>query len=554
MHDSPNVAPIRCWEWLGCSRSECEAYRSEDLNCWLIPRACCSNGSAEVSERLVSRCVSCPVYAANRDRAAGKRYADRVILETVEVLVGESRGKSVRLERTEVESRGKSAQVTLLSEVGRALQRTMEIDRILLVILTAVTAGDGLGFNRAFLLLVDEDGRAVRGRMAVGPSHPDEAELIWKAMQHEGRSLGEILAQLSDREGTRNDGIMTLASKLVVPLGGSDNVVSRCLEEGASCVIERAYDVPEARDIADVLSNQHFLVVPLVAEERKLGAIIADNFVTGRKIRNEDVRLLESFASQAALAILNASLHRKLQERVKELEQAHEELTYNQIQLLRAEGLVAAGGLAATLIHDLKAPLVSIGLMARAASSDLAGAGPTKEILEKISAEIVRIEQYLKNFARSAGRGTKTEIVDISRLILDCLAVVRGVAAKGGIECSVDLNHGDARARGSRVGLRQVIVNLLYNSIEAMPEGGKLAVATASEQGVLKVSIEDTGTGIPEELRTRVFSPFFTTKLEGSGLGLVIAKRIVTGYGGRIALELKEGAGTRFSIYLPVVK
>jgi signal transduction histidine kinase len=430
----------------------------------------------------------------------------------------------------------------------------MEIDRILLVILTAVTAGDGLGFNRAFLLLVDEDGRAVRGRMAVGPSHPDEAELIWKAMQHEGRSLGEILAQLSDREGTRNDGIMTLASKLVVPLGGSDNVVSRCLEEGASCVIERAYDVPEARDIADVLSNQHFLVVPLVAEERKLGAIIADNFVTGRKIRNEDVRLLESFASQAALAILNASLHRKLQERVKELEQAHEELTYNQIQLLRAEGLVAAGGLAATLIHDLKAPLVSIGLMARAASSDLAGAGPTKEILEKISAEIVRIEQYLKNFARSAGRGAKTEIVDISRLILDCLAVVRGVAAKGGIECSVDLNHGDARVRGSRVGLRQVIVNLLYNSIEAMPEGGKLAVATPNEQGVLKVSIEDTGTGIPEELRTRVFSPFFTTKLEGSGLGLVIAKRIVTGYGGRIALELKEGAGTRFSIYLPVVK
>ena len=104
-----------------------------------------------------------------------------------------------RLERAEAESRARSTQVTILSEVGRALQRTLDIDEILLAILTAVTAGDGLGFNRAFLLLADEAGRNLTARMAVGPSNRDEAELIWKAMEQEGHSLGDMLKRVSVR-------------------------------------------------------------------------------------------------------------------------------------------------------------------------------------------------------------------------------------------------------------------------------------------------------------------------------------------------------------------
>ena len=136
--------------------------------------------------------------------------------------------------------------------------------------------------------------------------------------------------------------------------------------------------------MASILGNDHFLVVPLVAEGKRLGAIVADNFITGRRIRQEDARLLETLASQAALAIVNASLHRRLRERVQELERLHEELTVNQLQLLRAERLVAAGQLAAVLAHDLKAPLVSIGLMARAAASGDSDPAAVKETLERI--------------------------------------------------------------------------------------------------------------------------------------------------------------------------
>ncbi|MFZ1947299.1 MAG: ATP-binding protein [bacterium] len=554
LNDGSRPHPIRCWEWLRCDRVECKAYRSSDLRCWLAPHASCHDGSVEVAPRLISECGSCPVYSANRERAQGKRGSDWAMLDTVDALVTESVAKAVRLGRVEAESRSKSAQVTLLSEVGRALQRSMDIDRILLVILTAATAGAGLGFNRAFLLLVDEADSTIRGRMAVGPSHAGEAAQIWQAMEREARSLSDMLT-LSPGETRERRGIMAVADRLVFSLSPDDNVVARSLEQHASFVVDRAGDVPDASALASILGSDQFLVVPLVAEGKKLGAIVADNFITGRKMLPEDVRLLETFASQAALAILNASLHKRLQDRVKELEDAHQELTRNHLQLLRAERMVAAGGLAGALIHDLKAPIVSIGLMARAAASGLAQAGPLRDTLDQISQEIIRIEEYLKKFAKSAGTGTsKTENLDMARLVDDCLSTVRGLIDRNRIKVVANLGHGEARVRANRVELRQVMVNLLHNAVEAMPDGGTVTVTSAVEGGVLRVSVEDTGKGISDEDRARVFSPFFTTKAEGSGLGLVIARRIVTGYGGRITLDSKEGVGTCFSIFLPISK
>jgi len=439
--------------------------------------------------------------------------------------------------------------------VGRALQRTMEIDQILLVILTAVTAGDGLGFNRAFLLLLDETGEAIKGRMGVGPSHALEAGRIWKDMEREGKSLGEILSSVSAEKRGKQDGIDRLTEGLSLRALPDDNIVARSIDLSTSYIVHNGHDLSETKAVASLLANDHFLVVPLVAEGKKLGAILADNFVTKRPIVQEDARLVETFASQAALAILNASLHKGLRERVRQLERAQGELTHSQIQLLRAERLVSAGGLAATLIHDLTAPIISIGLMAKAAADGQGLGSPVKERFERISQEILRIEQYLRDFAKSAGRGTaKTEQIDTAALIMESVDVLRGAIAKNGIVVVTDMNHGKASLVGSKVELRQLLVNILHNSIEAMPDGGTLTVTTSVEHPMIKISIKDTGNGIPEEHKSRVFSPFFTTKPDGSGLGLVIAKRIVTSHGGRISLESTKGVGTCFHIHLPVAK
>ena len=555
MHDSSRPPVARCWEMLSCGREDCKVRNSSDLRCWLIPHGPSGDRTPGLVERLSLKCAACPVFKANRVRALGKRASDRAIDDTVERLFTEAVGLESAVERLEAESRGKSAQVILLSEVGRALQSTMEIDEILLVVLTAVTAGDGLGFNRAFLFLVDQEGSSIRGRMAVGPAHPREAHEIWKAMEQEGKSLREILTDYSGPSNLRECGIMRMAEQLAFPMDTGDNILAMSLESGESFLVEDSNKIPQAACIADVLSNGHFLVVPLVAEGTRLGAILADNFVTRRRIQREDVRLLETFASQAALAIANASLHRKLQARLDQLEEAHKELSHNQFQLLRAERLVALAGLAASFIHDLKAPLVSIGLTARTAAQDLPADSSLRQSLERIVDEVAGIETYLGDLAKTTGRPAKqTEPIDIGSIILDSLELVQGSMVKAGVETRLDFRHGDASVRGNATELRQLILNLIYNSVEAMSTGGALTLTTLAEDDTVTISIEDTGLGIPDEVKSRVFSLFFTTKPEGSGLGLFIANRIVRDYGGKISFTSQEGKGTCFSISLPVYK
>jgi signal transduction histidine kinase len=551
LRESAGSYPIRCWEWLSCTRKACEAYGSDDLRCWLIPHTCCFDGSIRLAERLSSKCAACPVFLSNRVRSTGKRYSDQAIIDTLDALFAEGVTTMSRMKEIEIESRSKSEQVTLLSEVGKALQSTMDIDDLLQVILTAVTAGDGLGFNRAFLLLVDDTDSTLKGRMAVGPTDPSEADTIWKAMKSEARSLGEILSELWADGKSRNEGIRRLAEKMIFRMD-DPNVMTRALEEGRSYVLDDCYESGEAREIGRILGNDHFLVVPLIAKAKRLGCILADNFVTGRRISVEDVRLLETFASQAALAILNAALHSKLMDRIRQLEQAHEDLSQNQLQLLRAERVVAAGGLAAAFIHDLKAPLVSVGLLARTSAGELAEGEPTRDRFLKIAQEIVEIEKYLKHVARSAvSRSKKAGPIDISALLTGSLELMKSFMTRCGIESNLDLNHGDCKVMGDTVEFRQAILNLLYNSVEAMPDGGKLTLRTETKGDMVNIRIRDTGEGIPESVRGRVFSPFFTTKTEGSGLGLVIARRTINDYGGTISFESKEGKGTCFSIMLP---
>ncbi len=555
MKEPHSRGPVRCWEELACGRPDCEAHDAENAPCWLLPGTRCFDGPTCLAERLSAKCATCPVFESHRARAAGKRASDGAVLETMERLLGECAELLSGAEALKREIRTKSAEVTLLGEVGRALQSTMELEALLTVILTAVTAGDGLGFNRAFLIMLDEEQRMLEGRMAVGPSRADEAQAIWGAMREEARSFSEILAGPSGAGAGEPEGIVELARRIRLVYDPASDIVARCLEDRAPCAVEDAREVPGARGVAEVIGSDTFVVAPLIAKGRKLGAIVADNFVTRRAVSREDMRLLEALASQAALAILNASLHTSLQERLSQLEDAHRQLMQDQLQLLRAERLVAAGGLASSFVHDVKTPLVSIGLMARAAAARLPGGHEVRDTLERIAEETVRVEDYLRHMVKSAGGvGPETGPVDIGCVVEEALDLLAGLTAEAGVEVSFLPGHGDVVVSGSVVELRQMLLNIFHNAVEAMPDGGRLTVRTEVEGGMLKLTAEDTGCGMPEEVRRRIFSPFFTTKSEGSGMGLVIARRIAADHGGRLSFESEEGKGTRFHVLLPVAQ
>ena len=161
--------PVRCWEEIACGRPDCEAHDAENSPCWLLPENRCFDRPTCLTERLAIKCAACPVFLAHCARAGGQRASDGAVVGTMEGLLDECAELLSGTETLRADLRNKSAEVTLLGEVGRALQSTMELDQLLLVILTAVTAGDGLGFNRAFLIMLDEESGRLEGRMAVGP-------------------------------------------------------------------------------------------------------------------------------------------------------------------------------------------------------------------------------------------------------------------------------------------------------------------------------------------------------------------------------------------------
>jgi signal transduction histidine kinase len=144
------------------------------------------------------------------------------------------------------------------------------------------------------------------------------------------------------------------------------------------------------------------------------------------------------------------------------------------------------------------------------------------------------------------------ERVDIDSIIRDALGLLGGLMMRFGVETRVRLHAGDATLEGRAMELRQMILNLLQNAVEAMPGGGTLTVETAMEGDMVRIDVRDTGGGIPEDLQIRIFSAFFTTKTEGLGLGLFSAERIAAEHGGRIEMKSEEDIGTCFTVLLPL--
>jgi signal transduction histidine kinase len=141
-------------------------------------------------------------------------------------------------------------------------------------------------------------------------------------------------------------------------------------------------------------------------------------------------------------------------------------------------------------------------------------------------------------------------VVDLNLVTAETLQLMRIGCEERGLQFTVNLAPSIAVAKGNAGMIKQCLINLVKNSLEAMKEGGKLTVVTGMTQTHVFVTVQDTGYGIPDALREKVFSPFFSTKDKGAGLGLAMTKKIVEEMGGYVELVSKEGEGTTISLYL----
>jgi len=218
-------------------------------------------------------------------------------------------------------------------------------------------------------------------------------------------------------------------------------------------------------------------------------------------------------------------------------------------RLSRAENLAAMGRLTATLAHEIKNPLAII----RGSAERLRMLDPEAQRMATfVIEEADRLSKTVARYLQFARVGEEPR---------------QGGDAATALQATLDLLEGELGARGvmlERAGgltaapvgldnesLKQVYLNLILNALEAMPAGGRLRIGEAERHGRIEVSIADEGAGIPPDVLRRVGSPFYTTKAQGSGLGLFLARRLVRASGGDLHIQSLEGRGTTCTVRLP---
>jgi len=341
------------------------------------------------------------------------------------------------------------------------------------------------------------------------------------------------------------------------------------------------------------------VTVPLILKDEAVG-ILSVYSTAPRDFDAEQVEFLAAVATQAAIAIENSRLYEQVRKQSAELQAAHgsleekvaertaelertnavlraeiaerervearlrdseaklRELTQEQEQqLIASDRLVSVGELAASIAHEFNNPLQIIMGFAQEMLDEEKQSGPRLDGLKIIEAETVRCRELIRNlmnFARP--QSAKPEATEVEPIVAGAARLAWHYLLKSKVRLDSQIAPGLPPIRADANQIQQVMINLLFNAAEAMPEGGEIKIRGAvAADGTIVVSISDSGVGIPESALPHIFRPFFTTKQKkGMGLGLSICERIVRGHGGHIAVESRPGKGTTFHLHFPIAE
>ena len=239
-------------------------------------------------------------------------------------------------------------------------------------------------------------------------------------------------------------------------------------------------------------------------------------------------------------------------ELTRQVELKTEELMESQERLLRSERFAAVGEAAAYVSHEIKNPLMVIGGLANQVGRRLPDDQAAKEKLRIIQSEVKRLEAFLgelRDFLRPVHPNKQT--INLNQVIQDVKALMGDAIAEKGLalEDQLDPNLPEVSADPNQ--LKQVLLNLVKNAVEASEEQGKILVSSGARDGQVWFAVQDTGKGMSDEVLGKIFHPFYTTKDKGTGLGLAVIHKIITDHHGTVTVSSVAGGGSTFTVTLP---
>jgi signal transduction histidine kinase len=420
-------------------------------------------------------------------------------------------------------------EMTLLSIISQSFFQPFSLEDNLLVILTALTSGSGVGFNRAMLFL--KQGDRLKGEMWLGPRSAEEAGFIWEVLSTPGIGYVEIIEHNRALVNKNED---TLSGRLKGLVYAADEE-SALIPAYAACrkeilLVREASSEPLVdRRFLNIIGVEEFLCIPLLARDDIVGEIILDNAITRTPITPADIKLAGLCGLIAGNYIYSTTLHRKL---------------------LDTEKMAAMGEMAMFVTHQLRNPIVAVGGFTDQLLKPDFPEDKKRRNLTIIRDEVRRLEDIIYQMGHFLKVSLKEPVYFDPGPVLAGVFDSPEVQAKAqGCALNVKLEPGLPQILSDPISFGEVVRNLLDNAFDATPAGGRITVrAYRKNRNGFVLSIRDTGKGISNPDKDQLFRPFFTTKEKGMGLGLPFIKRVMDTCGGKIEVQSRAGKGALFKL------
>ncbi len=477
---------------------------------------------------------------------------DREHFESIAAPVASALSVAVNNRQTELlasENARKFRELSMLYRISNAMHSTIKLNELVSLALNALVSGDAPIFERAMLFLVNERAGVIQGMLGV--TSETSFELIKPAENSEEIFSARWEISKEKLRSQQESEFSCRVKELRLPLDKGLNISSKAILEKK---LIHVGDVSKEKRVEMNFVNRfgitEFAAAPLMAKDEVLGLVIADNHLTGKQIANGDLRFLQLLLNQAGIAIENSMLYSRI-------EDAYRDFREVQQRLIQGEKLAAIGEMAATIAHELKGPLVSIGGLARRLERKFSSDSAEWKYSETIAREAERLEKMLTDTLLFSKKAAITCVpCNINVIVEESLAMVARLLEEKKINVKIRTHPEVGPFSGDFLQLKQVFMNLFSNAAEAMKSGGTLSISTSPARldgaGALYVKVLDTGGGIPLEILNNIFNPFFTTKEYGTGLGLPISHMIVNNHGGKILVYNRIGLGAEFKVILPL--
>lgn len=532
-----------CWNSDHVAKGECpHIFVGEDEELLLSKQA-----------RILEKCCECDRFKRDLEtfRHSGSPWAAVITAINDEYL----------LQKAQIQSLisfldNKTLEVRFLHELGSVLQSSVDLDEVLSVALTAITAGKGFGMNRAFLLMLNRETAQLKGHLAIGPRSIEEACQAWEEISRNDMDL-KTLAQNFRRNklSTEKAKFHDFLEQLSIPLSHKEHILVKALESRHPMLVEHAFRNPDVDpDFARLLNVDTFLIMPLISRNRKVGLIIADNCITHRQISSEDMQSLETFTFTVAFAIERAALYDRLQLELSKVTEAHNKLKEQQELIVRMEKMALVGRITSSIAHSIRNPLMIIGGFARSILKNTPDFDPKKNYIESILSEASQLERVLDEILNySDSLYPVKDFWDVNHLVESAIRDAQKLLSAKGWKCNFVPVDGIPMVYVDFKQVAYCLRALMLNGLEDR-SNEEIRLQLLKEDDCVKIVIEDSGYNVTREELDSLMTPFSETSDLGSGIGIALCRTMLEKQGVPLDVVAPPEGGITYTITLSTLK